>query len=118
MNFMGMSDDRLLTSLDALLGNAIREFSYLYDFGDSWIHTIVVEKAVAVPLKDRDPVCLAGARACPPEDCGGPGGYPELLEALADKNHPEHEDKMEWIGPFDAAAFNVDAATAAMRKAR
>ena len=60
-----------------------------------------------------DPIlalCLGGARACPPEDCGGPWGYGNLLEILKDPKHPEHEDMSEWIGgEFDAEAFDVEA---------
>ena len=62
-----------------------------YDFGDSWRHDMVVE-AIESPVEGkRYPVCLDGARACPPEDCGGVTGYDDLLRALADPSHPEHD---------------------------
>ena len=96
-------------------GTAKVRFKYEYDFGDGWIHNIAVEKIAALPSSEATPVCLAGARACPPEDCGGPWGYVELLRALADQNHPEHEDRMEWSGPIDSEAFDVDATTRAMK---
>ena len=55
------------------------------------------------------PVCLAGERACPPDDCGGVWGYADLLEALADPKHPEHEWLTEWAGgPIDPEAFDRD----------
>lgn len=83
------------------------EFFYEYDFGDSWQHRIVVEEerdAGPVPVM---PHCIAGERACPPEDCGGPYDYPELLEALSDAKHPKHEDAVDWAGSFDPETFSV-----------
>ena len=54
------------------------------------------------------PVCVGGECSAPPEDVGGVSGYEELLEALADPSHEEHEAMREWIGrPFDPTAFSV-----------
>ena len=59
--------------------------------------------------------CIAGANACPPEDCGGPWGYAALLEVLADPAHPEHAERLEWLGGgFDPAHFDRDAVNAAI----
>ena len=59
------------------------------------------------------PQCLDGARACPPEDCGGPRGYAHLLEVLADPATPEHDELVEWIGgEFAPDAFNAAAPSA------
>jgi hypothetical protein len=80
---------------------------YLYDFGDSWTHEIVVEKAV-----DHQPVayprCTAGRRAAPPEDCGGIWGYAELVEVMSDPGHPEHGDQLDWMGLDSSADFQPD----------
>ena len=81
---------------------------YEYDFGDSWEHLLEVEQAVAAAEAGRIPRCLGGERRCPPEDCGGAAGYKELLLALRNPDHPEHEDYRQWAGPgFDPTAFDA-----------
>jgi hypothetical protein len=77
------------------LVDARDRFHYTYDFGDGWEHDIVVEKVtVAEPNAPR---CIGGARACPPEDCGGVWGYAELLDAVVDPRHPRHDELAEWL---------------------
>jgi hypothetical protein len=84
-------------------------FIYEYDFGDSWEHQIVVEKILPAELGVRYPICIAGKRACPPEDCGGVWGYESLLEAISDPKNPEHEEMLEWVGEdFDPEAFDLE----------
>ena len=81
---------------------------YEYDFGDCWIHDVVLEAVLPPGKGGCYPVIEAGKRACPPEDVGGDYGYLNFLEAIADPKHPEHEDMLEWIGgSFDPEAFNV-----------
>jgi hypothetical protein len=88
---------------------------YEYDFGDGWEHRIVVEKILPPQRGVHLPVCLAGKRACPPEDCGGVWGYADLLAALADPAHPEHEAMLRWVGgPFDPEAFDLEAVNEAL----
>ena len=90
-----------------------------YDFGDGWEHDVVVEAIEPARAGVTYPVCLAGKRACPPDDCGGPWGYSNLLAALSDPTHDEHEELTEWVGEdFDPAHFDVDGATEDMRSAR
>jgi hypothetical protein len=56
------------------------------------------------------PVCIDGARACPPEDSGGAWGYAEKLEALKSPNHEESERLREWLGEdFDPDRFEKEA---------
>lgn len=79
-------------------------FVYEYDFGDGWEHEVTVKKVTTVPKPARGR-CVAGARACPPEDCGGSSGYDNLLEALANPSHEEHESSMTWSNGFNAEHF-------------
>jgi len=80
---------------------------YLYDFGDGWEHELLVERVEPADPAVAYPICTAGARACPPEDCGGAVGYQELLEALADPRHPAHETMKTWVGgDFDPEGFD------------
>jgi hypothetical protein len=82
-------------------------FAYDYDLGDYWQHILVVERTLAPKEGVLYPVCLAGARACPPEDVGGIGRYHDFLQAIANPAHPEHDDFTEWIGgAFDPEAFD------------
>jgi hypothetical protein len=86
------------------------ELSYEYDFGDSWAHRIVVVKVLEPdPAADRVAYCLDGARACPPEDCGGARAYADLLKIIRNPEHKEHKAMLEWLGrPFDPEAFDLD----------
>jgi hypothetical protein len=98
--------DERRTRLDSIAGEGSK-LTYTYDFGDNWRHRIVVEKILRPDESIRVPACTGGRRACPPEDCGGPWGYREVLEVLADPTHPEHRERREWIGrPFDPEAFD------------
>lgn len=82
---------------------------YEYDFGDSWEHDIVVEKVLPAAEQETYPVCIAGRRACPPEDCGGLWGYAELLEAVHDPAHEQHQEMLDWLGGrFDPESFDRD----------
>jgi hypothetical protein len=80
---------------------------YEYDFGDSWEHEVVLEDVVPRTAGTKYPVCLDGARACPPEDCGGIPGYEEMLAVLSDPRHKEHEQTREWVGGrYDPSEFD------------
>jgi hypothetical protein len=91
---------------------------YTYDFGDSWEHDLLVEDVLA-PDGVAHAVCLNGRRAGPPEDCGGVWGYAELCDILADPNHPDHGERLEWLGhPHDPDAFDKDAINASLARVR
>ena len=85
-----------LITVDALLSKVGMKFLYLYDFGDSWQHTIEVEKLSSANENPENPVCLGGEQNCPPEDCVGVPGFYNMLEILKDRTHPEFEDMYAW----------------------
>jgi hypothetical protein len=91
---------------------------YEYDFGDGWRHEVLFEGFPPPDPKAKYPLCLEGARACPPEDCGGPWGYISYLEAISNPRHEEHKEMLRWRGPFDPEAFDAKKATKKMRKVR
>jgi hypothetical protein len=101
-------DERTVTLSEVAPAEKSR-LTYQYDFGDDWNHDIAVEKILPREEGKRYPACTAGKRACPPEDCGGPWGYGEFLEAIRDPKHPDHKMWTEWVGgSFDPEAFDLD----------
>jgi hypothetical protein len=101
-------EDEKRYTLERLFATGDR-FRYVYDMGDSWMHEIVVERVTEV-AGTFPPRCLAGARACPPEDCGGPWGYADLVEAMSPSNE-RHEEVSEWLGEtWSPEVFDVEAA--------
>jgi hypothetical protein len=111
-----MRDDRRvrLSQIAPAQGSKLR---YVYDFGDGWLHTLAVEKILPPEPGQQYPVCIAGKRACPPEDVGGIGGYAYFLEAVQDPTHPEHDSYLEWVGgPFDPEAFDLEQVNRRLRR--
>ena len=95
--------------LKQVITDAGVQFTYLYDFGDSWHHTVLVENILDGEGGQLYPICLQGERACPPEDVGSTGGYAEFLDAIRDTDHPEHESYLAWAGGnFEPEAFDRD----------
>lgn len=95
--------------LDDVLRAAGDVLVYEYDFGDGWEHTVQLE-AIDPDVSPDGPHCTDGARACPPEDCGGASGYDHLRGVLADRGHPDRDALREWLGGgFDPELFDVDA---------
>ena len=113
----GELDETAYTVLAAI--GRQRRFRYEYDFGDNWQHDVVVEDTSATPIGLTSPVCLDGQRACPPDDCGGSWGYANLLEAIADPKHEEHDELIEWVGgDFDPEEFDLATTNAALQTIR
>jgi hypothetical protein len=105
-HFLDARKARLDDVLEDVGGKTLK---YLYDFGDGWEHTIKIER-----LLDPDPGVLyprlIDAKGhCPPEDVGGPWGYAEFLEAIADPAHERHRDLKEWYADdFNPHVVDID----------
>jgi len=114
--------DSRRTKLDATVWADWLKLTYEYDLGDSWMHQITIERIehLADDAMNEDalwvtPRCLAGSRACPPEDAGGIGGYALFLEAWQNPRHPEHERLRQWAGAsYDPGLFSVQQANSAL----
>jgi hypothetical protein len=109
------------TQLPQIVSEEGEAFIYEYDMGDSWRHQVLVEEVGFESGNRARPSCLAGERACPPEDCGGIRGYYETLEILRDPE--EHADTRIWIdsmtgGPFDPDAFDIEAVNRSLKRFR
>jgi hypothetical protein len=105
-----------LVRLHALPLAAGTTFTYVYDFGDHWQIEVKVERVTPPDSRTTYPLVLDGARAFPPEDCGGVPGYQDLLAALADPSHPEREEYLDWLGrDFDPEEFDLLAANRGLR---
>ncbi len=106
-------EDAARITLEKAMPNASDRAKYEYDFGDGWSHTLTVD---TINQSDEYPAVLAGANACPPEDCGGAPGYEDLLAAQADPSHSRHDEFREWLGHiFNPAEFNRAAANTAVK---
>ncbi len=108
---LGLVNDSKVRLSQVLAGPGDR-LRYTYDFGDDWEHDIVVEEALLAEPGETYPSCVAGKGACPPDDCGGAGGYTHLKEVLADPSRLEHLDTLDWLGldageDFDPKEFSV-----------
>jgi hypothetical protein len=110
-------DEATVVLSDVVSGRT--RFFYEYDFGDFWRHEVVVESVEPVPMILKFAVCVDGQRACPPEDCGGTGGYLGLLEAIGDPDQKEAVACVDWAGrPFDPDAFDLPIINAALQRVR
>lgn len=96
--------------VDVLEDVGARSLKYLYDFGDGWEHSIRIERIADAVPGIAHPRLIEASGRCPPEDVGGPWGYREFLDAIADPRHEEHDERLQWIGGrFDPADADVEA---------
>jgi hypothetical protein len=106
------TEDSSKIKLSQIAPKTKMHFRYEYDFGDSWMHRIDVEKILSPDPNQIYPHCIEGKRACPPEDCGGVWGYDSLLETIRDPEHDDHDDMLAWLEGigrhnFDPNTFNL-----------
>jgi len=107
-----VADENRLT-INGVLKSGVARFGYTYDFGDNWKHAVAIEKTQKPSDGGFYPICVAGKRACPPEDCGGPWGYQEILDAQANPDHPDYAERIEWVDEdftpdhFDTVGVNA-----------
>ena len=105
----------LQTAVCQLISGEDSVMQYNYDFGDGWEHRVTLFKTHEWDAAASLPTCVAGRRACPPEDCGGVPGYYRLLEVLEDPQDEEHESIKEWLGgSFDPDQFSKEAVNTAL----
>jgi hypothetical protein len=110
------TQDEARYQLSRVIYGVGQRFTYEYDFGDSWNHTLLVENILPPDEGVRYPLCLKGKRACPPEDVGGVWGYANFLEAIKDPAHDEHEEYLEWIGgEFNPEDFDLEEINTSLR---
>jgi hypothetical protein len=106
-SFMDLIDYRGV-KLSQVLSAEKESIVYEYDFGDGWEHKIILEE-ILKPEALSHPSCLAGKRCCPPEDCGGPFAYEDLLKVISDKDNAEYKETIEWLGEdFDPEYFDIE----------
>lgn len=117
----GFGDDHMYKASSARLSmlseTGSAEFLYVYDMGDDWAHHVQVLEFFTADPGTRLPRFLRGQWRRPPEDIGGAPGFEMFLEALADPDHPEHEELLDWHGgPFDPQDIDEDTITAMMAR--
>jgi hypothetical protein len=113
------TEDGRRVRLSSQVAEAKTRFGYEYDFGDDWQHAVLVEKILLAYPNTPYPLCLAGKRAYPPEDCGGSWGYAELLKLRQNPKHPEYREMRQWAGQwFDREAFDLEEVNQKLRRLR
>jgi hypothetical protein len=106
----GPLDARKARLVDVLEDVGARSLKYLYDFGDGWEHSVRIERITEAVPNITYPRLVEATGRCPPEDVGGPWGYRDFLDAIADPQHEEHDERLQWIGGrFDPADTHAEA---------
>ena len=90
--------DELSTTLADVIPKMAKELKYEYDFGDSWSHTLVLERKIGCETNRRYPACIDGESAGPPEDCGGVSGYEQLCRVMMNPDNAEYKETLKWLG--------------------
>lgn len=108
-DFEQESEDTKGVTLQSLKLKVKDKIRYVYDFGDNWEHTVLIEKISKSDIESLIPVCLDGARNCPPDDCGSIPGYEDMVEAMKKPKSKEAKELIEWLGePYNSEKFNLE----------
>lgn len=101
--------DASKVTLDSIISDTKEKFEYEYDFGDGWLHEILVEKFLPNDKNMNYPNCINGKLNCPPEDCGGVNGFYELLDIINTKKNQKRKELLEWLGgEYNPNHFNLE----------
>jgi hypothetical protein len=108
LDYYDVSDDKI-TELSVFFDKSKMKILYEYDFGDDWVHELVLEKILDKNDIQQYPICLEGELACPIEDSGGIFGYYNLMEKYNNSKDDEHSDTVEWVGEdFNPEFFDIE----------
>ncbi len=111
-----VEDDRDVTLADLGLQDH-GHFNYAYHFDEGWTLDVTVEAVLPVKKGVIYPRCTGGERAGPPEDCGGPEAYHDMLASIKEPETDLGREWLEWLGPdYDASLCDVDKINRALRK--
>lgn len=105
-NVWGEPCDERITFIADYFGVMVKQCVYAYDFGDGWDHTVLLERKLPRDARVIYPRCVAGENACPPEDCGGVGGYEHVQNILKNPKHKEYKDTRAWLYLEDGETLN------------
>jgi hypothetical protein len=98
--------DATKTELRTYFSYTNQKFTYIYDFGDNWVHHILLEEIIDENRINAD--LIAGKGKCPPEDCGGSHAYMDLKLILGDPDYPEYYEVREWLGLTKSETWDPD----------
>lgn len=103
------SRDSHKVKVNSILRMEAEKIKYEYDFGDGWMHEVLLEKVFPLDFPSQIPCCVTGRGNCPPEDCGGIWGFEGIKAILSNPKHDQYDETLEWVGgPFDPSYFNKD----------
>jgi hypothetical protein len=111
-----VEDDRDVALADLDLEHRER-FSYVYHFGEGWQVDIKVEKSGPLEKGLHYPLCIAGDRAGPPEDCGGIEAFHDMLACIKEPHTELGREWLEWLGPdYDPIECDLEKINKALKK--
>ncbi|MBS1550039.1 MAG: plasmid pRiA4b ORF-3 family protein [Bacteroidetes bacterium] len=89
--------DSTKTYLSDFFNGQIKKMSYIYDYGDDWIHNITVLKKPSEEV--LYPICIKGENTAPIDDIGGISGFYDLMETMGKKRkNAKDKEMLDWYG--------------------